>query len=241
MIDQKIKSLKDSILNKYNDRVEQLVSFCESPIEKLMLLKFLDYFNSFEDGLIESFSALEFIVDDVMPFDPDYSYLKKLHIEERIKKYSYVLNKQTGCYEKIIGFRTEGGYEAKRFEKVEDMFKGGDVIKQFEIYPQYDVSIDNKYYRIDIAILLNRIKVSNPFNKNNCERVIVETRKIAIECDGYEYHSSPEQKISDDVRTRKLLSKGWKVIRFSGSEIFSLKDQKDVNRVYKEVLDILYA
>ncbi|MGG4156896.1 MULTISPECIES: DUF559 domain-containing protein [Bacteria] len=43
--------------------------------------------------------------------------------------------------------------------------------------------------------------------------------RIAIECDGKEFHSSPEQ-IAHDRRKNKYLRKnGWKVLRFSGSAI----------------------
>jgi very-short-patch-repair endonuclease len=43
--------------------------------------------------------------------------------------------------------------------------------------------------------------------------------KIAIECDGKEYHSSTEQKAHDRRKDAYLRKNGWKVMRFSGRQI----------------------
>lgn len=54
--------------------------------------------------------------------------------------------------------------------------------------------------------------------------------KLAIELDGYSYHSSREQFGKDRERERFLIEKGWKVIRFHGDEIRS-----DVKKVVSEI------
>lgn len=41
-------------------------------------------------------------------------------------------------------------------------------------------------------------------------------RRIAIECDGRQWHSSAEAQERDYARDRALLDLGWKVVRFSG-------------------------
>ena len=46
------------------------------------------------------------------------------------------------------------------------------------------------------------------------------SKKLVIEIDGL-YHSLPEQKISDEERTKWLESEGWKVMRFTNEEIYS--------------------
>jgi very-short-patch-repair endonuclease len=46
------------------------------------------------------------------------------------------------------------------------------------------------------------------------------TFKLAIEIDGHDYHSTKEQKATDYQRDRYLQSQGWRVIRFSGSEVY---------------------
>ena len=55
-------------------------------------------------------------------------------------------------------------------------------------------------YRIDITFLRNG-------------------RKVAIECDGKDSHSSPDQKLHDKKKDEFLSQQGWIVIRVKGSEI----------------------
>lgn len=68
------------------------------------------------------------------------------------------------------------------------------------LYNGYDVSPQVRCgaFRIDLALIYYR---------------------IAIECDGKAYHSSPKQKAHDRKKDRYLRKNGWKVMRFSGSQI----------------------
>lgn len=65
-----------------------------------------------------------------------------------------------------------------------------------------------------------------PYSQINCGRyridiaIIKKGKKIAIECDGYKYHSTYEQKLHDEKKNVFLESKGWKVLRFTGKEIY---------------------
>jgi very-short-patch-repair endonuclease len=59
------------------------------------------------------------------------------------------------------------------------------------------------YYRSDWAIV-----VAKPLSA------------ILIECDGREFHSSPEQKAHDAKKDRAALDRGYLTMRFTGSEIF---------------------
>jgi Uncharacterized protein conserved in bacteria len=54
--------------------------------------------------------------------------------------------------------------------------------------------------------------------------------KLAIECDGHEYHASKEQRGHDAQRDRFLLAEGWRTARFTGSQIF-----KDVDGCAEEI------
>jgi len=83
----------------------------------------------------------------------------------------------------------------------------------YDPYPQYSVC----GYRLDFAVFENGIKLD-------------------IECDGKEYHSEPWQKAHDRKRTRILNRNGWKVIRFTGSQIYS-DVNKCVTRVDKKLRD----
>lgn len=53
---------------------------------------------------------------------------------------------------------------------------------------------------------------------------------LGIELDGYDYHSSKEQFTKDRQRQRELEGLGWRIMRFSGSEV-----HKDVARCVAEV------
>lgn len=44
--------------------------------------------------------------------------------------------------------------------------------------------------------------------------------KIAIELDGHEWHKTVEQRNDDYRRDRVLMKAGWKVVRFTGAEIY---------------------
>jgi hypothetical protein len=43
--------------------------------------------------------------------------------------------------------------------------------------------------------------------------------RIAIEIDGYRWHSTPEQKRRDEHRQNQLILLGWRVLRFSASDV----------------------
>jgi very-short-patch-repair endonuclease len=46
-------------------------------------------------------------------------------------------------------------------------------------------------------------------------------KKVAIECDGHEFHErTKEQAARDKARDRALTAAGWRVLRFTGSEIW---------------------
>lgn len=44
--------------------------------------------------------------------------------------------------------------------------------------------------------------------------------KIAIECDGYDYHCTEKQISADNARDLELQRQGWLVVRFTGVKIY---------------------
>ena len=66
-----------------------------------------------------------------------------------------------------------------------------------------DVLVNGKPIRVDIYIC-------SPDNEN---------LKLVVECDGYGYHSNKSSFTQDRTRDRLLHMKGYKVLRFSGSDI----------------------
>jgi very-short-patch-repair endonuclease len=65
---------------------------------------------------------------------------------------------------------------------------------------EYQYAIDGSKYRVDFAI---------------------PQIKVAIELDGYQWHSSKEQFTKDRERQRELEMQGWRFVRFSGQEVFN--------------------
>ncbi len=51
--------------------------------------------------------------------------------------------------------------------------------------------------------------------------VFCEKGKIDVECDGETYHSGRERAQADRQRDNRLTARGWRILRFSGSEINS--------------------
>jgi very-short-patch-repair endonuclease len=83
------------------------------------------------------------------------------------------------------------------------------------IAPQYQI----EKHRVDFAIFING--VAN------------EEIKIVVECDGHDFHEkTKEQAARDKRRDRDLQIAGWKVLRFTGSEIWrdhqACADQVDI-------------
>jgi hypothetical protein len=108
------------------------------------------------------------------------------------------------------------------------------IFRDIEIRPQYYEVVDQNHYRIDIAFILKR---RDWYNDNK----IIEEKKIAIECDGYDYHSSPNQKKEDDKRARKLKRNGWReILRYSGSEIYEINSSLEKTHYnFEEMMDII--
>lgn len=77
------------------------------------------------------------------------------------------------------------------------------ALHEYEYKPY--AQIPCKSYRIDVALYY-------------------KGKKIAIECDGKQFHSSPEQKEHDRIKDSVLKKEKWIVLRFTGSEIYSHMD-----------------
>lgn len=91
----------------------------------------------------------------------------------------------------------------------------------YVVYPQYTVQVGTETYRIDFFI--GAIYQGIDY-------------RIAIECDGHEFHERTKEQVErDNKRARKLQQSGFIVIRFSGSEIL-----KDPYGCAREANDIIF-
>jgi hypothetical protein len=80
------------------------------------------------------------------------------------------------------------------------------------IVPQWSMRLGTRTVRLDFAIVVQPTPTQ-------------PVRRIAIECDGHDYHErTKEQAARDRRRDRMLQLKGWTVLRFTGSEIHSNVD-----------------
>ena len=89
--------------------------------------------------------------------------------------------------------------------------------------------------RVCRALWANDIPVKSQYRVGSYRiDLAIPSIRLAIECDGKAFHSTPAQKAHDRKRTAYLKRQGWKVIRFSGSQI--VRDiGKVINRVENEI------
>lgn len=67
--------------------------------------------------------------------------------------------------------------------------------------------------------------------------VELEDRKLVIECDGHDFHEKTKQQAArDKKRDRYMVSQGYTVLRFSGSEI-----HKNPRQVVDEINNVVYS
>lgn len=65
-----------------------------------------------------------------------------------------------------------------------------------------------------------------PYTQVSCGKYRIDIaisykgKKVAIECDGKAYHSSPKQIEHDSIKDMVLQKNRWRVFRFTGSEIY---------------------
>lgn len=69
-----------------------------------------------------------------------------------------------------------------------------------------------------------------------CRLASDREKKFIIECDGHDFHEKTKEQVAyDKQRERYLVSKGYKVLRFSGSEILN-----DFEQIKDELCDFFY-
>jgi len=108
---------------------------------------------------------------------------------------------------------------------IRTMCQIADIDKEVQIEPQTRLG----EYRVDFKITYFPLE----------EKTLKEkTRTILIECDSQEFHErTKEERLYEKKRDRFLLSSGYKVFHFTGSEI--VKTPADVAR--EVLLELLYS
>jgi very-short-patch-repair endonuclease len=108
----------------------------------------------------------------------------------------------------LLSYLDVGAYNA-RLAKIESpielkFFEAMQNNTDEQLEPQWKVEAGGHHYRLDFAI---------------------PSKMIAFELDGHDYHKTREQRTSDTRRERNLQKEGWKVIRFTGTDIHNNLDK----------------
>ena len=85
-----------------------------------------------------------------------------------------------------------------------------------EITTQKEVVCNGAKYIIDFVIDFSRKSITN----NEYIHPELKNLKYAVEVDGYDYHSIKKQMENDYIRENNLKKCGYKVIRFTGSQVY---------------------
>jgi very-short-patch-repair endonuclease len=95
------------------------------------------------------------------------------------------------------------------------------INKRFYCMRQVEIVCESKKYKVDfllVAVYKDELKF------------------LIVECDGHEFHEKTKKQVEyDKQRERSLIKLGYKIVRFSGSEIY-----KDHIKCAKEALNILF-
>lgn len=218
-----IQKTVSDITKDFESKISEVLSNCDSPIEKVFLIMLLNKALTLVDA-----SNFEFGLDDDTPDDDYITNVSKKRTELHWAKYTFPHEAYGGVWNyRYSSFKIPLPYAIPLLGEAER--KRTQIGRELIITPQYMCSDDGIYF-IDIGIVLE--------SKYDFEPITVSDKKIAIECDGHEYHSSKEQITKDNIRARKLTRAGWSVLRFSGSEIYE-DSQNELRSLVEEVFKIL--
>lgn len=206
----------------FSMNVENVFKYCHSPIERIFLNSFMLLFLKNRMPCLFITSPFNDTETDIADFRIHYK--KVDHFIETYKTATNdvdLLNFDQRLREK----EKEGKLSS---DDVEDILMYENLRKEFEfnsyhITPQAafpNFKVDNKSIRADFFIWV-------PNDPNI---------KIIVECDGFQFHNNKTSFINDKVRDRLFQLNGYRVIRYSGSEIY-----QDPIKVSSDLFDLLEA
>jgi len=201
---------------------ENVFKYCQSPIEKTFL-------NSFMLLFLKNRMPCLFVTHPFNNTEPEISNYRSHYksIDNFIQSYKDVTGDNGLTYfdERLQAKQKKGEFTE---EQVYDILIYLRLTKTFEfnsyhITPQASFptfKVDNKAIRADFYIWVP----NDP------------SVKIIVECDGFQFHNSKTSFINDKKRDRLFQLNGYRVVRYSGSEIW-----KDPVEVSSNLFDILEA
>jgi hypothetical protein len=126
-------------------------------------------------------------------------------------------------------------YSSKTFSKGNHQNAVESLINHpFALIDECESPAEVRFYLFSLGRIPN-LMPQVEIGKYRVDFALVE-RKIVIEIDGHDYHKTREQRTRDAQRERYLQLNGWRVIRFTGSEIY-----KDPSGCVAEVAKLLDA
>jgi very-short-patch-repair endonuclease/nucleoside 2-deoxyribosyltransferase len=98
--------------------------------------------------------------------------------------------------------------------------------------PIFNSPMEEKYWGKIIKFIPN-IKCQYPIGPFFADFAVVDVKGV-IEIDGHEFHKTPEQRTNDASRQRYLEMNGWRVTRFTGTEV-----SRNIDMCINESLKVL--
>lgn len=188
------------------NNVKNVFEFCESPIERIFL-----------NSLILLFLKNQFIGLQIQA--------PSINIEQHISDYRT-------AHQNILSLEKQyqqmtGDFKLENFKEFfyQRIVRGEFTEEDFETFQMHTSII--KHFVWNSYHLTIQAGFPNFYSEGKGARADLllwcpgdEDMKIIIECDGYKYHSSKSSFESDRKRDRIFQSLGYKVIRYSGTEIY---------------------
>lgn len=195
-----IENFKDDILQFELKKFQKILNLCNSPIEEIFVGKIYSFFLT--KGL-----TINLIKQPVDEFE---------WTEDGKLRSIYYQTSDNGLKIKIehknAEYANEFTGEPERICGFQ--FSCGDV--HYEFYPQYPIFNAQQICYADFVV---KVK----------DRQYLSLADFVIECDGFAWHSTRNQLENDNRRSRFLTLQGFKILRYTGSEINRIDDLFIIN------------
>lgn len=191
-----INQIISSLRNLEEEKFMRIMNLCDSPIEKKFIANVYYFFvkNSFETKMI--------LLKESEELESVDGYLKSI----------FYMTNDAGIKVQVISPGNEYSTPYSDFVTLLIGFKVRCFNIVYEFFPQYPIFDHEQTRYADFVVVA----------KNEKDHSII--KKFIVECDGHEYHHTPEQRSRDNERTRFLNGQGYVVVRYTGSEINWLND-----------------
>lgn len=210
-------------IDLFNSDLNLISKGSESVIEKMFLNSLLVTSYMTYPRLIHIY--LDPFQDDMQSFIDSSNYLYEYSFD-LLDSYTKAMNKKKqkldlNIFKEIVRVKTgnnEKSFRNVMFMIIQNVREQYNYSESLLVTLQPILKINDKIYRPDILVWT----WADP------------KFRIIIECDGFEYHSKNKNYTADRQRDRVLSREGFKVLRYSGSEIYNYPEKTS-----SEIVDTL--